>query len=137
MCSNPSNKIQTNPALVQNIVARNFKGLILSGRFLVEGNNYVWKHPTFVPSQLQTTIYNSLSPCQNRHENGFRVTCKTVSCEGSTYVISSLTVTFPLNKDARFAVIDGQNSQTLLSIEIKVKGKLMELIIIGCKHVAF
>ena len=132
MCSNPSNKIQTNPALVQNIVARNFKGLMLSARFLVVGNTYVWKHPTFVPSQSQTTIYNSFLPCKNRDEHGFRVTCKTVSCGGSTYIISSLNVTFPLNRDARFAVIDVQNRQTLLSIEVKVKGKLIKLIINRC-----
>ena len=131
MCSNPSNKIQTNPALVQNIVARNFKGLMLSARFLGVGDNYVWKHPTFVPSQSLTTIYNSIFPCKNRHENGFRVTCKTVSCGGSTYIISSLTVTFPLNEDATFAVRSADN-QTLLSIEIKVKSKLIKLIINRC-----
>ena len=132
MCSNPSNKIQTNPALVQNIVARNFKELMLSARFLVVGNNYVWKHPTFVPSQYQTTIYNSLLPCKNTDENGFRVTCKIVFCGESTYIISSLTVTFPLNEDATFAVIRSGNSQTLLSIEIKVKSKLIKLIINRC-----
>ena len=132
MCSNPSNKIQTNPALVQNVVARNFKGLMLSARFLVEGNNYVWKHPIFVSSQSQTTIYNSFLPCENRVENGLRVTCKTLSCRGSTYIISSLTVTFPLNEDATFAVIRSGNSQTLLSIVIKVKSKLIKLIINRC-----
>ena len=132
MCSNLSNKIQTNPALVQNIVARNFKGLMLSARFLVVGNNYVWKHPTFVPSQSQTTIYNSFLPCENRDENGLRVTCKTVSCGGSTYIISSLTVTFPLNEDATFAVVRSADNQILLSIQIKVKGKLIKLIINRC-----
>ena len=132
MCSNPSNKIQTNPALVQNVVARNFKGLMLSARFLVVGNNYAWKHPTFVPSQLLTTIYNSFSPCKNRDENGFRVTCKIVSCGGSTYIISSLNVTFPLNEDATFAVIRNENGQTLLSIDIKVKSKLFKLINNAC-----
>ena len=124
-CLDYSNTFQTEPVLIKNTLAKNFNGLKLSTKFLLIGDFYIWSHRAFNP-YVQTIIYTSLALCANNIQNGFKVTCQRVSCERSTYKVSSLTVMFPLDKDITFAVIEaGYNQVQLASIDIKVKGKLI------------
>ena len=126
-CSHPSTEIHTEPVLVENTLARNFNRLKLSIKFLFANDSYyVWLHNGLIVSQ--NTIYNIFSSCVNNIENGFRMTCRNVSCERSTYIISSLTLMFPLNRDVSFAVIEvGRNTTQLASVDVKVKGKLINV----------
>ena len=114
--------IQTEPVLIQNTLARNFIGLKLSVDFLLVGNDqYFWTHPGLTRTE---TIIRTPFACVNKAENGFQVTCLINSKEGSTFIKSSLTLMFPLDKDVTFSVYHRTTPQVLLStIDIKVKGK--------------
>ena len=138
-CSIPLNTIQTEPVLIENTLAKNFNGLKLSIKFLLIGGTYQWLHPILYPRRTQTNIYSDLSRCvDERAENGFGLTCQKFSCEKSTYIISSLTLMFPLDKDVTFAVVrSGTSSATLASINIKVKGKLTLVLVTNYFHVKF
>ena len=127
VCSDPSNKIQTEPVLVNNTLARNFNGLKLSVKFQLVGDYYYWTHPGLKLSQI--TIYNPIFQCGSRSENGFNVTCQKVSCGGSTYIIISLTLMFSLNTDVTFAVYERNNRLTIeiASVDVHVKGELMSI----------
>ena len=117
--------IQTEPVLIQNTLARNFIGLKLSVEFLLVGNHYLWSHPDF-DSKIETVIYSPFTRrCINTAEKGFQVTCHVNSNEGSTFIKSSLTLMFPLDRDVTFSVYDKTASQQVLlsTIDIKVKGK--------------
>ena len=110
--------IQTKPVLIQNTLARNFIGLKLSVEFSLD----VWTHPGL--TRTETAIYSPFTRCVNTAENGFLVTCHVNSNEGSTFIKSSLTLIFPLDKDVTFSVYHKTTSQVLLStIDIKVKGE--------------
>ena len=126
-CSRSSTAIHTEPVLVENTLARYFSGLKLSIKFpFVNSSSYSWTHNGLIVAQ--NTIYNIFSSCVNNIENGFRMTCQKVSCERSTYIISSLTLMFPLNRDVSFAVIEvGRNTTQLASVDVKVKGKLINV----------
>ena len=114
--------IQTNPVLIENTLARNFIGLKLSVEFLFVGNDYFWSHPGV--TLTETLIYSPFTRCVNTAEKGFLVTCQINSNEGSTFIKSSLTLMFPLDRDVTFSVYHRTTSRVLLStIDIKVKGK--------------
>ena len=116
--------IQTEPVLIQNTLARNFVGLKLSVEFLLVGNDYLWTHPDLTPKKRETVIYSPFTQrCVNKDENGFLVTCQVNSNEGSTFIKSSLTLMFPLDRDVTFSVYHRTTSQVLSTIDIKVKGK--------------
>ena len=123
-CCRSLNKIQTEPVLINNTLARHFEGLKLSITFLFVDDDYFWTHPDFIFFK-QSTIYTALASCRNSVENGFNVTCQQVSNGNSTYIMSSLTLMFPLDKDVTFAVFKTRtNKVQLASINIKIKGKL-------------
>ena len=122
-CSNALNTIQTEPVLVDNTLARNFIGLKLSVKFLLVGHVYVWSHPNLNAIVLENFIYNSIASCINSSQHGFQVTCRQFVCENSTYIISSLTLMFPLDNDVTFSVFEEVWNQ-IASIDIQVKGKL-------------
>ena len=88
------------------------------------GGSYIWSHPKLSP--IQTVIYNPILFCSNKDENGFHITCKQVRCDQSTYIISSLTLMFPLRNSVGFALWyqRNENHHVLASIDINVKGKL-------------
>ena len=120
-CSDPQDKIQTDPILVEDIVARNFSGLKLSIKFLDDGKDYIWMHPslTFKKSKIFS------GSCINTIESDFTATCRQITCDGFTYILSSLILMFPIDKDVTFDVSLDESSQApLASINIKVKGKL-------------
>ena len=123
MCSDPSNKIQTEPVLIHNTVARNFNGLKLSVKFQLAGDYYSWTHPGL--NRRQNTIYSKfLQPaCGNKSENNFRVTCQQVSCGELTYIISSLTLMFSLTKRVTFSVYLQNSPVEVASVDVNVKGK--------------
>ena len=128
VCSNALNTIQTEPVLINNIVARNFKGLKLSVEFQLIGDIYYWTHPGLISSEI--TLFSSLAQCRNRSEYAvFWVTCQEVFCQGSTFIISSLTVMLPLDKNITFAVYGRTHSNSigLPSIDIDVKGKFVNI----------
>ena len=114
--------IQTKPVLIQNTLAKNFIGLNLSVEFLLVGNdNYFWTHPGL--TRRETTLYSPFTLCVNRTENAYEVTCQINSDKGSTFIKSSLTLMFPLDRDVTFSVYHGTTSQVLSTIDIKVKGE--------------
>ena len=125
MCSDLLNKIQTKPVLIHNTLAKNFNWLKLSIKFQLVGDSYYWTHLGLKPSQ--TTIYNPiLKPaCGSRNDNGFHVTCRQVSCGKSAYIISSLTLMFPLNTSVTFRVYEQKNLLRIekASVDVQVKGK--------------
>ena len=129
ICLDPSNKIQTEPVLVENTLAKNFNGIKLSVKFQLIRNFYFWTHPGLTLSQ--TTIYNPIlhTACRNKSENAFRVTCQEVLCGKSTYIISSLTLMFSLNTNVTFAVYqhNGPLTVKVASIDVRVKGKLINI----------
>ena len=126
-CSDTSSTIQTEPVLNENTLARNFNGLKLSIKFLLVGNQYLWTH--FGLTQNENNIYTSIALCANSNANNFQVTCQKISCTTSTYIKSSLTINFPLDKDITFAVVQRAPTQTqLASIHINVRGKLSKII---------
>ena len=136
-CSTPLNTIQTEPVLIENTLARNFNGLKLSIKFLLIGGTYHWSHPIFDP-RTQTNIYSDFTTCLENPDNGFGLTCQKFSCEKSTYIISSLTLMSPLDKDVTFTVIrSGTSPATLAFIDIKVKGKLTLVLVTNYFHVKF
>ena len=104
-------------------MARNFNGLKLSVKFQLVDDFYYWTHPGL--TRFETTIYTPFVPCYSRSGNDFRVTCKQVLCEGSTYIISSLTLMFSLDTDVTFTVYqrNGDLSVKIASINVIVKGK--------------
>ena len=105
-------------------MARNFDGLKLSIKLLLTGDWYCGSHPGLIENT--NTIYHPIASCETKNENGFQVTCKQISCGGSTYIISVLTVMFPLKKDVTFAVMSGSNQQ-LDFIAIRVRSKLTRI----------
>ena len=115
--------IQTKPVLIHNTLAKNFIGLKLSIEFLLVGNDYIWTHPGLTPKITETVIYSPFTRCRNMDENGFLVTCQVNSNEGSTFIKSSLTLMFPLDRDVTISVYHRTTSQVLSTIDIKVKGK--------------
>ena len=123
--SHPSTEIHIESVLVENTLARNLNGLKLSIKFLfVNYSYYSCSHNGLIFSR--NTIYNVFSSCVNNIENEFRVTCQKVSCVRSTYIISSLTLMFPLDRDVSFAVNEvGINPTQLASVDVKVKDKLI------------
>ena len=125
VCSDPSNEIQTEPVLVQNVLARNFNELKLSVKLQLVGDLYYWTHPGLTRSQ--TTIYNPISQCTFDRENGFEVICQKVSCGKSTYIISSLTLMFSLDTDVTFTVYQQNSFLQVAAINIHVKGKLISI----------
>ena len=129
LCSDPSNTIHTEPVFVRNTLARNFSGLKLSIKLLLdEGYSYKWVHPDF--TRTTHSIYNPLVSCANYIQSDFQVTCKRVSCEGLIYIISSLTLMFPLDRDVKLAVIMTTNLTDQVqraSIDIKVGSKLTSI----------
>ena len=127
VCSDPSNIIQTEPVLIENTVARNFNGLKLSVKFQLVDNYFFWTHPGL--TRPQTTIYNPLVLCYNRSDNDFNMTCQQVLCRGSTYIISSLTLMFPLNADVVFTAYQRNYRQSvkIASIDVIVKCKLLSI----------
>ena len=118
------NEIQTEPVLINNTLARHFNKLKLLITVLFVNESYFWTHPDFIPVK-QTAIYTAVGSCQNSVENGFNVTCQQISLGNSTFIMSSLTLMFPLDRGVTFAVIrTGTNEVQLAFIDIKVKGKL-------------
>ena len=131
------NTIQTEPVLIENTLARNFNGLKLSINFLLIGGTYSWSHPILDPRR-QTNIYSDFARCVEDTENGFDLTCQKVSCEKSTYIISSLTLMFPLDKDVTFTVVRSVTSPAkLAAIDINVKGKLTLVLVTNYFDVKF
>ena len=126
--SDSSATIQTEPLLIQNNLARNFDELKLSVKFLYVGNNYLWTHPGL--TRTETVIYSPFTSCVNKQEKGFKVTCQKVHDDGFTFIKSSLTLMFPLDKDVTFSVYHKFMVQLdLLSfINVKVGGKLIKLV---------
>ena len=125
-CSDPSDRIRTEPVLLNNTLARNFQGLKLSIKLFGKSDLYSWSHPGFTPRR--TTIYqpNEHPPCVNKSENGFHVTCQLVSGPGSINIISTMTLMFPLDKNVTFTACQGEAcSIKLACIDIKVGGKLI------------
>ena len=125
VCSDLSNTIQTEPVLNENTLAKNFYGLRLSIKFLLRKDSYYWTHPGLKNRpQTQTTIYQKIAPCKSKKENGFKVTCQKFPCDGSTYIISSLTLMFPLVHNVVFGVNPISINNTPLDlITVMVKGK--------------
>ena len=127
--SDSSATIQTEPLLIQNNLARNFDELKLSVKFLYVGNNYyLWTHPGL--TRTETVIYSPFTLCVNNYEMGFKVTCQKVRDDGFTFIKSSLTLMFPLDKDVTFSVYHKFMAQLDLFsfIDIKVGGKLIKLV---------
>ena len=54
-------------------------------------------------------------------EHGFYVSCKKVFCEGSTYIFSSLTLVFPLDRSVKLAVYRSGCDQAQLDITVESK----------------
>ena len=124
VCSDLSNTIQTEPVLNENTLAKNFYGLKLSIKFLLREDAYYWNIPGLDERQTQTAIYHQIAKCQNKNENGFKVTCQKFFCSGSAYIISSLTLMFPLVHDVAFSVSRNLNPNNPLDlIAVVVKGK--------------
>ena len=122
MCSDLSNTIETEPVLNENTLAKNFSGLKLSIKFLLHEDVYYWTHPGL--SWPLTTIYQGIAKCQNKNDNGFKVTCQKFFCSGSAYIISSLTLMFPLVHNVAFGVSRTLNANNPLDmIAIVVNGK--------------
>ena len=128
-CSIPSNSIQTEPVLTKNTVARNFNKLKLWIKFQFQSGQYYWSLPGFTPNQL--SIFTQFAPClEENNETDFVVSCQNVSCNTANYVIGSLTLRFPLDKNVSFAVIrvtSNQDKVQLASINITIKGNSMLL----------
>ena len=130
LCSDPSNTIQTDPVLNKNTLAKNFYGLKLSIKFFLGDYLYQWVHRGLARSE--TTIYQKLAPCQSTNEFGFKVTCQKVFCNGSPYIISSLTLMFPLVQNVTFIVSPTPvNNNRLALIAVMVKGKFFVAIFDG------
>ena len=118
-CSDPQGKIQTEPILIENTVAKHFTGLKLSIKLLDDGKDYIWKHPSLT---LETSkIFRHI--CINTVESDFQVTCRQVPCGRFRYIMSSLILMNPLDEDVTFGVsLDGSSQVPLDSINIKVRG---------------
>ena len=122
MCSDLSNTIQTEPVLNENTLAKNFYGLKLSIKFLLREDAYYWTHPGL--NRPQTTIYQGIAQCQSKTEDGFKVTCQKFFCSGSAYIISSLTLMFPLVHNVTFGVSPTPITNNPLDVvAVMVKGK--------------
>ena len=113
---------------MRNTLARNFRGLKLSIKFLFENSTFKWLYPDFTPHEI--SIYSPFLSCKNRTQIDFLMTCQKVSCQGSVYILSSLTMMFPLDENVNFSVV-GTNKNPTFAIE--VKGQFINFKVLVCE----